>query len=71
MTDAEHQAVMETIAEYEDKVQKEYDRAEHYKTMLNSARKENKKLKRIINKRKKQDKQHFRNQTGGQKGVRR
>lgn len=71
MEDAERQSVLETIGEYEDKVQEQYNRAEHYKHLLNKERKENKKLKRIINRKKQQDKQHFRNQTGGKKGVRR
>ena len=71
MDDAERQSVLETIGEYEGKVQKEYNRAEHYKHLLNKERKENKKLKRIINKSKKTDQQHYRNQTGGKKGVRR
>ena len=76
MDEAEHQKVLtETIKHYENKYQPKIDElmAENRRLSGKYNRLANKydALRKSVSKNKNKNKQHFRNQTGGMKGVRR
>lgn len=64
--DETERAVQENMEHYEEKMEKLYLENEHLRNQLSHKNKEIKKLRRIINKRNKQDKQHFKN---GKRGT--
>lgn len=58
----------ETAQMYEDRMSKLAEENKHLKQQLKRKNKKVKELQRVVSKKKKKDKQHFRNQTSGVKG---
>lgn len=70
MTEGERVVFEETAEAYETKMEKLALENKHLKQQLKNKNKKIKELQRVLGKKKKKE-QHFRNQTGAKKGVRR